>query len=808
MSRATLLVLAFIAGVLSSEDDSSGRWANANNVFGINLLKALPPQVKHVFLSPLSLSVAMAMVYHGARGVSERELTSVLGYEAAGLRGREDVLSAMRKSLSRVRLGINNNVAVDIANALLVSKKFPVAESYRKDVQDVFRALFKEVDFAEESAGVVSEVNEWVSTKTRGKINRVVSELPQRAALFVMNAVYLKGDWKTEFLAGRTTRLPFYNYGVRRILVDTMEETNRYSYAKNDELNADIVELPYQGNQFSMVIFLPRDRNGLNALIAGLTAAKIQNAVSHLVRTNVNLWLPKFKLESDYSLVRELKGLGAASIFTDNANLTGINESGNLTLSDVIHKAAVEVNEKGSEAAVFTGFIFVPRINVRRKIEYFHVDHPFFFLIRHKLSDTIFFMGTVNELTSHEPLTTICRQTTMLGRALLVLALTAGAFSSSDESSLRLAEANNILGVNLLKALPANKNHLFISPFSVNMAMSMVYHGARGVSERELSRTLGYEAAGFQGREGVLSAMLNFFQDASLQSNDVTLEVANAVLVNESFPLVGSYKKDLQDVYRAVLKEVNFLRDSRAVVSEINEWVSQKTRGKIDNVISSLPADTVLFIMNAVYFKGDWTTKFLESQTTKLPFYNRGEASKLVDTMRGTNRYRYGSDYGLKADIVELPYKGDRFSMLILLPHERNGLSQLVEELTASKLHGAVSNLYSTKVVLSLPKFKLESKYSLVEQLKDLGAKSIFDGRANLTGISESANLVVSDVIHKAVVEVNEQGSEAAAFTGVVITTYSSSSFQIEFNVDHPFLFFIRDKRTNMILFTGAVNEL
>ncbi|XP_064483320.1 intracellular coagulation inhibitor 1-like [Ornithodoros turicata] len=396
----------------------------------------------------------------------------------------------------------------------------------------------------------------------------------------------------------------------------------------------------------------------------------------------------------------------------------------------------------------------------------------------------------------------------MLRSAALVLTFVVGALSVPDDATIRFAEANNVLGLNLLKALPTDENHVFLSPFSISIAMSMVYHGARGVSEKELAAVLGYEAAGLHGRDEVLSAVQKSFQQ---QNRNVTLEVANAVLVNQSFPVLESYKKDLEHVFQAKFEEVNFLKESIAVAAKINAWVSAKTRGKIDKVVSELPPTTVLFIMNAVYFKGDWERKFIESQTTRLPFFNYGKSAKQVDTMLKTARYSYARNEDLKADVLELPYAGKEFSMLVFLPHERDGLRRLLEDLTPSGYQGAVGRLHTETVNLKLPKFKLESDYSLVEQLEALGAKSIFSGAANFTGIEEFGRLVVSDVIHKAVVEVNEKGSEAAAFTGIAFQVKVTSvriRRPVEFNVDHPFLFFIRNKISKLILFVGAVHAL
>ncbi|XP_064483315.1 intracellular coagulation inhibitor 2-like [Ornithodoros turicata] len=399
----------------------------------------------------------------------------------------------------------------------------------------------------------------------------------------------------------------------------------------------------------------------------------------------------------------------------------------------------------------------------------------------------------------------------MLVAALLSVVLAVCVQSARNDSIQQYADASNFFAFNLLQRLPYRESHVFVSPFSVSVAMAMVYDGAAGISERQLYEVLGYQEAGLAGKANVLSRLQQILRSESAMSDGVTLEAANAVLVKKDYPIVERYKSDLQGVFNARIEEVDFFNDNAAAIADINRWVSEKTRGQISDAVERLPGDTVMFIMNAVYFKGDWQVEFDQSKTSLLPFYNNGETSTLVETMLSHDRYRYASDNHLHADIVELPYKGKDFSMVVLLPHERDGLVHLVEALTASAFHAALGRLTLAEVKLKFPKFKLQSKYSLVEPLSFLGATSIFGSGADLSGISGRKDLYVSDVLHKAVIEVNEKGSEASAFTGVIVRPLSASHpdpLPVEMHVDHPFAFCIRDAKTGLILFLGVVNEL
>uniref|UniRef100_A0A147B7F9 Secreted salivary gland n=1 Tax=Alectorobius mimon TaxID=360319 RepID=A0A147B7F9_9ACAR len=179
--------------------------------------------------------------------------------------------------------------------------------------------------------------------------------------------------------------------------------------------------------------------------------------------------------------------------------------------------------------------------------------------------------------------------------------------------------------------------------------------------------------------------------------------------------------------------------------------------------------------------------------------------------MYSHDKYKYASDSDLNADIIELPYQGKNFSMVILLPQERSALQGLVRSLSASRVQSALSALTEHELELTVPKLKLETKLSLVQPLSNLGADSIFGPKANLSGISAANDLYVSDVLHKAVIEVNEEGSEASAFTGVGGATLGFPAQRpppVEVNVDHPFLFCVRHVKTNLILFLGVVNAM
>ncbi|CAN7938363.1 unnamed protein product [Ixodes hexagonus] len=375
---------------------------------------------------------------------------------------------------------------------------------------------------------------------------------------------------------------------------------------------------------------------------------------------------------------------------------------------------------------------------------------------------------------------------------------------NAQDNDVKLAEANNCFGLQLLKELSrANpESNLFFSPTSIAIALAMVYAGAKGTTETELSTVLGHTAAGLTSRESALSSYKSVLRE--FQVGDVTLDVANAVFIDKKLKILESYSRDLLDSFAAKFRSVDFASEAAAVVAEVNEWAKNKTRGKIPDIAGKdITPNTIMVLLNAVYFKGLWKTPFNPNRTALRPFYNKGSQEASVETMELKAKLLFTPDPDLKSDAIQLPYKGGRHCMVIVLPRERKGLADLRNAMTVENIQKIDKNLKETKMIISLPKFKLNTHYGLVPVLQKLGLKLIFTG-GDLSGITGDAGLVVSKVKHKAAIEVNEEGTVATAATMVTLNKAGPLSFV----ADHPFLFYIRERTTGRVLFMGEVQEL
>ncbi|GBM96516.1 Serpin B4 [Araneus ventricosus] len=383
-------------------------------------------------------------------------------------------------------------------------------------------------------------------------------------------------------------------------------------------------------------------------------------------------------------------------------------------------------------------------------------------------------------------------------------------FLDSDEgaSSLNIAEANNYLGLNLYKLLSEEKANVFFSPFSLSAAFAMLFYGAEKETAEEMRNVLGYKIANIKDKE-LKSSYQKLLDEVEKSPDSYTLTTANSVVSQSKFPVRKEYKSLLNDFFKAYLWEVDFAREIEKSIQLINEWVSAKTQKMIPKLLEDLDSGTVMVLLNAVYFKGFWLNQFSKEKTTLEKFNIRGEKKnyKKVEMMHIKERFPFSERESYKA--LQLPYKGGDISMLILLPNLANGLKDLESSLSYNFLQNLKQSMWITKVNVAIPKFKIDYSKSLIGAFQSLGVRKLFNSEAQLGGLSKIAGLCASDVIHQAVIEVNEEGSEAAAATAIPIAVRClRPNITEEFIADHPFMFIIYNTKNNLIFFMGKVEEL
>jgi len=364
--------------------------------------------------------------------------------------------------------------------------------------------------------------------------------------------------------------------------------------------------------------------------------------------------------------------------------------------------------------------------------------------------------------------------------------------------------ADNLFGIELFQRVLTNDtaDNIFISPTSVALALAMTYNGADGDTKSAMQETL--RKQGLTPEE--LNQSYNALIDALVSVDPkVLLEIANSIWYRNDVEVLSEFIGVNQTYYDA---EVNSLVFNDQAKDIINGWVADKTHDKIKEVLDFIPPDAIMYLINAIYFKGIWRSEFDKEKTSELPFYLPEGTPVQVPTMQQQDTFRYVKNDLLSA--VELPYGHGNFSMVILLPNEGKTAGDIVSSLTIDNWNAWMQGLSEKDVVIHLPRLKFEYEKLLNQDLADMGMGIAFSGAADFSKIDSTRDLCISRVIHKTFVEVNEEGTEAAAVTVVEIreTSYPGPQEQpVYFYVDRPFVFIIKERDTGAMLFVGRVNN-
>jgi len=371
----------------------------------------------------------------------------------------------------------------------------------------------------------------------------------------------------------------------------------------------------------------------------------------------------------------------------------------------------------------------------------------------------------------------------------------------ADEQT--LVRGDNAFALDLYGKLREQEGNLFFSPYSISTALGMTYAGARGNTEAQMAKVLHFDLP----QEKLHPAFKSLLEGlgARRKEGGYELSVANALWGQKGYPWLKEFLDVTRGNYGAGLREVDFAGDTEGARKTINDWVEKQTREKIKELLlkGDVGRETALVLTNAIYFKGDWASQFKKDRTRPGPFSLSDGTKVEVPMMRQTEEFGYMETEDLQA--LELPYVKGHLAMIVLLPRKVDGLPALEGSLTVEKLEGWLGLLHKEEEVsVILPKFKMTSRFELNEVLKALGMTDAFDG-ADFSGMDGVRDLFISKVIHKAFVDVNEEGTEAAAATAVAVDR--AVARMAEFHADHPFLFLIRDNASGSILFMGRVAD-
>ncbi|NCQ35578.1 serpin family protein [bacterium] len=377
----------------------------------------------------------------------------------------------------------------------------------------------------------------------------------------------------------------------------------------------------------------------------------------------------------------------------------------------------------------------------------------------------------------------------------------------------KLTADNGAFALALYQAVRKTEGNLFYSPYSISLALAMTYAGARGDTESQMAAALHFGLAQDKLHPAFNALDLSLPRDSATkaetkdgqETTGFRLRIANALWGQNDHQFLPAFLDTLAENYGAGLQLLDFKADPEAARSLLNQWVNDQTEEKIKDLFpeGSVTDLTRLVLANAIYFNAAWLHPFTAEQTRDGDFHLLDGSKGTAPMMAETEMFGYAAAEGYQA--VELPYDGGDFSMLILLPAEGQ-FATFEESLDAGRVGSVVSGLRTANVRLTLPKFTYSMRLGLKQTLAAMGMKDAFEpGAADLSGMDGSPDLFIMDVLHKAYVNVNEAGTEAAAATGVVVGTTSAPPPPVEMKIDRPFLFVIRHQETGTLLFVGRV---
>ena len=386
----------------------------------------------------------------------------------------------------------------------------------------------------------------------------------------------------------------------------------------------------------------------------------------------------------------------------------------------------------------------------------------------------------------------------------LIAATAAPVRAAEDNAKGEVVAGNNQFATDLYARLREEPGNLFFSPYSISTALAMTYAGARGDTAEQMAETLRFTAPN-EDLHRAMGALVDALNKAG-DDGPYELAVANALWAQSGYEFLDEYTDLVTESYRAGLQNVDFQQAAEQARQAINAWVEEQTNNRIKDLIPAGAIDplTRLVLTNAIYFKGDWANQFDKDATRDRPFTLAGGDKTDVPMMYQKEDFRYAENEDCQ--VIELPYEGDDLSMLVLLPRTVGDLPALEAKLSPESLENWTRRMRRREVQLYLPRFTMTSEFSLSGTLAAMGMSDAFaPGRADFSGMDGTRELFIQAVVHKAFVDVNEEGTEAAAATGVVVGVTSIGPPPVVFRADHPFLFLIRDNETGSILFIGRV---
>ncbi|KAK0096551.1 hypothetical protein PV326_005172 [Microctonus aethiopoides] len=764
------------------------------SIFDWNLCRLMARKYhENILISPISLKLALVLLYEGAQDQTAHELAGVLHLPIGQLETRNK-FSGILRSLQEV----SNQYRLNLGTKMFLDRNISLKQSYSAVIKTFYNTDVEPSNFADVHS-TAERINSWVKNITYGNIQTIIDDENDMkdSIMMVLNAIYFKGFWfKNKFLPNNTKIDKFYENINKSFDVKFMKAFGNFDYVESPELDAKILRIPYQGRKFAMYFILPRTIDGLDYVIKNVNSFILSRYVGMMQRLPVEVTIPRFKFEFTTHFESILREMGIRDIFDNTAILTGIakaKRAQSLIVTDIIQKAGIEVNEMGTAAYAAT------EVNVGNKVadQQFNANHPFVFYIEDETTGTILYVGRVNN-----PLMSI-GSTLETSTKQFVPVSTVGN-SPVQQVDDEINERFNYFNVEFMQIVnDLSEGNVVMSPLSIKTALTILSEGTGGRTREELLSTLRLPTDQQQTRD-ITKKLLQIIQNNGTSETEIYL--ANRLWIGQSVEVSNEFNNLLKFYYGGDTKSMAF---GNATSSEvINDWVRQATKNHIHSIVDpgTLSGETKLLLTSALYFKAKWRTAFDENATRNRCFNIPERGCFIVPMMEDLSTFRYAKIASLKAEVVEIPYHDEKLSMLIVLPIYQGlqNLNIVSKDLAHKRISELLECLKDTELILQLPRFSIESKINLKPALESLGIRELFNFNANLSGILPNGGARVRNVVHSAKIEVNEQGTVASAATAFAIIPLMGATHDIV-RVDRPFLFLIVDRPSSTIIFAGRV---
>ena len=783
MKKYTLLAISILMALTTlAQDyepktitltDAERRLVEQNSDFAFNLFRKTRGTDNHV-ISPLSITYALGMLNNGADGVTREEICRVLsGGQETGYADIATMNAFCRKMLTESNL-LDEDTRVAIANTIYFNgdrKELSLKTAFKNAAAAYYDATPSVLSFSDKAT--LGIINQWATDHTDGMIHDLLKESDMEdpnLVSFLLNAICFKGAWVNQF-DEKQTQYSYFDNAKRTAMM--MWQHNEFRYAENNLYQSII--LPYGNGSYQMTIFLPWPWKKLDDVVADLNGTN-WNAAEYETYM-VSLGLPRIETDTNQDLEEIMQALGMENAFYPGHGFNdfcyfGDNEDNSdpCWISMMRQKAHLKLDEKGTEAAAAT--VIAMSDKAESKYTNFNANRPFLYIISERSTGSIFFIGQY----MGDPLKNQRHDVSL----------------TAEEKE--LVKGNNDFAFRLFSKARGDESCI-MSPLSVTYALGMINNGAAGQTQKEICDVLGFGDAGADGINQFCRKMLT---EAPTLDEETTAEIANTIYVNSGmgYELQQGFVDKAYKFYDATPEALDFYDGS--TIGIINQWASNHTHGMIPEIVNegSSNRDADSYLLNAIYFKGTWTNKFYKEFTTDEPF-NGGAPEPM---MWQNSHFDYADNDLYQA--IRLPYGNGAYLMTLFLPREGKTIADVLSGMDGHNWQFRSSNEYDY-VDLKMPRFKTEACLNLVKILINMGMPTAFSVAAEFPYFGNRP-VSISNIFQKAVIDLDEEGTTAAAIT--VGEMGESSGYEprtVTFHANRPFFYIISERSTGTIFFIG-----